>query len=307
MRLTTRRVRAQRLGPFGVRAIIGALVAASLLAACAGFGDDTARLHQQAKAALARWADAVAAAGGPSPVVLVGERTGQVGDWEEAVGGNNKSALYAGLLEAPANLRSGAPPGAVVMWPDGTTAAVAVISADQALAAIRTDGTSSPCSDCTSLRVTAADLATLTIQTSRGAATGPVWEFSIEGTAVKVTRVAIADAITVVPPRWDANNAPVGLAIDSATGTVAGRELTVGFIGAPLPGDQPCGEDYTTESVESDLAIVVIVTRHPHSLIEACTAVGAARTATVKLASSLGSRAVLEVQQGLPVPVALTP
>ena len=127
------------------------------------------------------------------------------------------------------------------------------------------------------------------------------------GTAVRVTRVAIADPITVVPPPWDTSDPPVGVAIDSASGTVGGRELTVAFVGAPLPADQACGEDYTAEAVESDLAVVVIVTRHPHAGFGACSAVGAPRTASVELAAPLGGRAVLEVQQGLPVPVVLTP
>jgi hypothetical protein len=38
-----------------------------------------------------------------------------------------------------------------------------------------------------------------------------------------------------------------------------------------------------------------------------CTSVGARRTAEVELAAPLGDRAVLEVVQGLPVPVRLTP
>ena len=129
----------------------------------------------------------------------------------------------------------------------------------------------------------------------------------MQGTAVRLTRVAIADAITVVPPPLDPNEMPAGLAIESASGTAAGRVLTVAFVGAPLPGDQACGEDYTAEAVESDLALVVIVTRHPHAVVGACTAVGARRTATVELAAPLGERAVLEVQQGLPVPVDVTP
>ena len=40
-----------------------------------------------------------------------------------------------------------------------------------------------------------------------------------------VPRVAIADPITVVPPPWSPNNSPVGLAIESASGTVGGRSL----------------------------------------------------------------------------------
>jgi hypothetical protein len=110
----------------------------------------------------------------------------------------------------------------------------------------------------------------------------------------------------VVPPRWDPNNPPVGISIDSATGTVGGRQLTVAFTGAPAPGDQGCGADYTAEAVESPMAVVVIVTEHPHGLFEACTGVGARRTAEVELSAPLGDRAVLEVKEGRPVAVLLT-
>jgi hypothetical protein len=157
------------------------------------------------------------------------------------------------------------------------------------------------------LRITAAQLTAGPVETSRGPATAPVWEFTVQGTAVKVTRVAIAAPVTVVPPPWDPYDAPVGISIDSATGTVGGRQLTVTFVGAPAPGDQGCTADYTAEAVESPTAVVVILTEHPHSpFFAACTAVGARRTATVELAVPLGERAVLEVKEGLPVPVLLT-
>ena len=278
---------------------------ALLLAGCVGIGDDSAKLQQQARTALTRWADAVAAAG-PSPVVLVGELTGQVGVWEPAVGDNNKRALMAGLVEADASLPATTPPDGEVRWQDGTTAPVALISAQQAVAAIKA-GTSEPCGDCTPLRITAARLTTGPIETSRGPATAPIWDLTVDGTAVTVTRAAIADAIAIELPPWNPNDPPVGVAIDSASVTGDGRQLTVAFVGAPLPGDQPCGEDYTAEAVESDVAVVVIVTRHPHVTIGACTAVGAPRTATLMLAAPLGERTVLEVQQGRPVPVTLTP
>jgi hypothetical protein len=61
-------------------AIIAAVAVAAALSGCEGAQGP--RLHQQAQAALARWADAVAGAGGQQGVVLVGELTGQVGDWE---------------------------------------------------------------------------------------------------------------------------------------------------------------------------------------------------------------------------------
>ena len=141
---------------------------------------------------------------------------------------------------------------------------------------------------------------------SRGPATAPIWEFTLEGTAVKVTRVAIANPVVVAP---DEGGWGLGLAIDSASGSVKGSELTVAFVGAPNPGNMACGEDYTAEAVESDLAVVVIVTRHPRvvPLGEACPAVGARRTATATLAVPLGDRAVLDLQQGTPVAIVLHP
>lgn len=67
-------------------------------------------------------------------------------------------------------------------------------------------------------------------------------------------------------------------------------------------------QDYTAEAVESDLAVVVIVTRHPRvGLGEACTAVGARRTATATLVAPLGDRVVLDLQQGAPVSLVLAP
>src|SRR5665811_2624475 len=74
-------------------AIIAAVAGAAALSGWEGAQGP--RLHQQAQAALARWADALAGAGGQQGVVLVGELTGQVGDWELAVGDNNKRALLS--------------------------------------------------------------------------------------------------------------------------------------------------------------------------------------------------------------------
>jgi hypothetical protein len=266
---------------------------------------DTDKLHQQADAALARWADAAAATGPQQAFVPVGEMTGQVGDWEVSTGDNNKSALMAGMVQAAANLSGEAPPDGEVRWQDGTTETMPLISAQDALSAMRTDR-GGACPECTPLQITGARLTTGPAETSRGPATVPVWEFTVRGTAVRVTRVAIAAPISVEPPPWDPNDAPVGISIESATGTVGGRQLTVTFTGAP-PGDQGCGADYTVEAVESPTAVVVIVTEHSHSgLFAACSAIGASRTAVVELAEPIGERAVLEVKEGLPVPVVLT-
>lgn len=65
------------------------LLATMALAGCAlvPAATDPAAAHERAQAVLAAWADAVAKAGEPAAVTPVGELTGQIGDWEEAVGG----------------------------------------------------------------------------------------------------------------------------------------------------------------------------------------------------------------------------
>jgi hypothetical protein len=100
------------------------------------------------------------------------------------------------------------------------------------------------------------------------------------------------------------------MTIDSATTVGAGTRLTVNFVGSPGPASEPCGVDYTAEAVESENAVVVIVVQHPYpgpyGPNQGCTAVGFDRNATVDLVRPLGERAVLEVRQGLPVPVTIT-
>jgi hypothetical protein len=65
-----------------------------------------------------------------------------------------------------------------------------------------------------SLEVTGAHLTTAPIQTTRGPAKAPAWEFTLKDTAVRVTRAAIASSatVTVTPPSWDPYNTPSGLA-----------------------------------------------------------------------------------------------
>jgi hypothetical protein len=266
-------------------------------------GTDPAAARQRAQAVLSAWEVAVAGAGQHAAVTPVGELTGQIGDWEEAVGDNNKRALMAGMVASDRPLSEEAPPDGEVTWLDGTTTKVALLAAQDAIVAIEST-TAAPCSDCTMLLATAAELTSGPIQTSRGPATAPIWQFTVQGTDVKVTRVAIANPVVVAP---DEIGSQLGLAIDSASASVGGTELTVAFTGAPDPGDKPCGEDYSAEAVESDLAVVVIVTRHPHGTMGACSAVGARRTATAALAAPFGDRVVLDLQQGTPVPVVLAP
>jgi hypothetical protein len=288
---------------------VGAAIAVILAGCGLTFGpgaDDSAKLRDQAQAALTRWAAAVAAAGGNDAFVQIGDRTLQVGDWEPAVG-DNKAALMDGLVDSTIPLSDQAPPDGQVHWPDGSVSTVALLSAAQALKDIKSEGAGSSCPGCQPLEITKAVLSGGPVTTSRGTVQAPLWLFSLQGTAVQLGRVAVAENVSVTPPAWDPYNGPVGLAIYAASGSVTGRELTVSFTGAPGPASQGCGADYTAEAVESSLAVVVIVIEHANLTIGACTAEGAPRTATAELAAPLGNRAVLEVQQGLPVAVSLTP
>ena len=285
---------------------VALVVLVALVAACAIVGGDpnAPRLRAQADAALARWADAVAASGG-AVFVPVGKLTGQIGDWE-AANGDNKVALMSGAVQAATALSTDPPPDGQVRWPNGTSATLPLMSAAQALEAIGTGG-AQPCSECRPIRVTGARLTSGAFETSRGQATVPLWAFTIEGSAVQITRVAIASQVAPVIPPWDPEHAPVGISVDKAALSSDGLTLTVSFVGAPNPANQPCGEDYTGLAVESDLAVVAIVLVQRNLTLGGCAAVGALRTAELRLAKPLGERTVLEVQEGRPVAVTPEP
>jgi hypothetical protein len=290
--------------------IAAAVVIAAGLSGCVSTPSndgDPVKVHQEAQADLARWDAAVAAAGGQSGVVPVGEMTSMVGDWGSADGGNNKMAWGSGMFVADVAVPTDTPPDGEVRWQDGSKATVPLISAEKALSQLKAEGTSS-CPECVPLRIIAVRLTTGPVETTRGPAEAPVWEFSLQGTPALITHVAVAARMAVPRPSWNPEEPPVGIQIDSATGTVGGLTLTVRFAGVPGPASQMCGADYTAEAVESATAVVVIVTTHPNTgLFQSCSAVGAYRTAEARLAAPLGDRSVLEVTQGLPVPVTLAP
>ena len=296
-------------GRIGRWSIIGVVLAAALAACAADVPPLTADpgtdwVQVKAQSALTRWATAVAASGGQRAFVQVGDPTGQVGVWEEAVGQNNKPAVMAGLVEVSADMPAEKPPDGQVQWSDGTTRMVKLGSALDAASALR-GLRGGDCPGCAPVQLTGARLTTGQVDTSHGPATVPMWEFTVKGSAVLLTRVAIDPAATVVLPPWDPIGAPFTLSIMSASGTVDGRDLMVKFIGAENSADKPCGVDYSAEAVESATAIVVILSSRNNPIPVACTLMGFERTAVAKLAAPLGDRAVLNVQDGAPVPVVL--
>jgi hypothetical protein len=155
---------------------------------------------------------------------------------------------------------------------------------------------------------TGAKLTTADYQTSHGSATAPTWEFTLQGTDTTIQHLAVARPVNVVPPTYDPSTYTSLISIQSATVAAGGLTLTVTFVGAPKDAGGSCGADYTAQAVESPTAVVVIVTEHPgFGLSMACSLVGAFRTADATLATPLGNRAVLELAQGMPVSVTVTP
>jgi len=286
-----------RLRAFRLLAVVGLVVGISACSSIApASSTDVAEIHRQAQQALARWDSAAGAAAGGSGFVLVGDSTLFVGsDWGPNIdGGNAKMALYAGLFVVANPLPFEAPPDGRIVWQDGTTHAVPVISAQQALTDMKAAGVS-PCPDCIPLQITGARLTTATFQSSRGPAQTPAWEFSLKDTDVKLDQAAVGGRF-MPPPAADQVAQPwVGPAVQSATVDASGMTLTVTVVGAQYAADKPCGADYTAEAVESDNAIVVIVYEHRNVTPAMCTDVGYSRTAQVALAKPLGNRTLIDL------------
>ena len=259
------------------------------------------RIHAQASDALERWAEAVRTSGGAA-ITFTGELTSLIGEFEPE-NAANKASLAAGVVEAAEQLSTDRPSRREVKWLDGTKVEVGVISAQAALDALVEAGAGIECRGCLPLLVTDAKLATALVETSRGPVEAPVWVFTIDGTLVRVTRVAVDKSVTVIPPPWNADDPPVGISIAAAVGEPESRSLTVSFTGAVEGGSKPCGADYEAEAVESELAVVVIIHETMNQSSATCELRGRGRTLDIRLDSKLGERAVLEVRQGLPVPV----
>ena len=291
--------RFRRFGPLAALGLLGAVGLVVGISGCtsAASSAQVADLHRRAVEALARWDADVSAGAGGSGLVLVGESTLMVGDdWGPNIdGGNAKMAWDAGLLVAPNPLPSDAPPDGQVEWQNGTTHTVPVISAEQAFTDMKAAGVS-PCSDCTPLQVTGARFTAATFQSSRGPAQVTAWEFSLKDTDVKLDQEAVGGQPAAPPYMGPPVTQPwVGPPVESASVDSSGMTLTVSFIGAPDPGDKPCGADYTAEAIESDAAVVVIVYEHNNPLPAMCSDVGAFRTAQVTLAKPFGNRTLIDL------------
>ena len=288
--------------------LLSAALAATLLSACGStvggqpVTDPPASPGDQGRAQrAAQLLDRYTAARGdsdPTQLYLGDQLEQQEGDWEPAVGENNKLAWLTGHLVAAGPLPDAPGRGKVL---DGSARGVStkVISADDALAAMTARRSS--CDGCTDLRVTGATLTTMEVQSSAGFVQVPAWRFTLEGTAVSLLRVAVplSGLIRAAPP--ENQRVPGdGSSVDSFSLLPDGRTLRLHFVGSPdEPG--PCGADYRGEQYASTRAVVVTVLQVPREDTGqdiACTAIGAERTVDVVLEAALGDRTVLNLAGG---------
>jgi hypothetical protein len=258
---------------------------------------------------LQRYDDAFERASPGRSLRQVGPWTRKVGNWEQnRVADRSAQALAAGLVERAPNLPSVPAGGLPIEWEDGTTRQAPLISAAQAtqelLVDARVRNTGDACSGCTPLVVTGAKLTTMTIGTTHGRATVPAWRLQLDGTKVTLLRPAVdpQPVVALTPFMDDAVQPPN---VDTGRLGADGVTLTVMFVGAPEPKADPCGADYTARALESEHAVVVVVSEHPHETggAGACAAVGALRSVDVTLARPLGDRVLLRTPYGQPAPL----
>jgi hypothetical protein len=260
-----------------------------------------AEMHQQAVDALARWDQAVAGITGPV-FLPVGDSFGMLGQWEPG-NEHNKDSLAANRFLVDGDLPASPTATAQVVWDDGTTATLPMLSAADAYD--QAPPMSSTCDGCPELHITGATLISGAAETTHGRAQIPLWAYSLAGTSVRLTRPAVAEPpVRLTPPPWDSTNPPAGMQIDSAVVSADGLTLTANFIGAGTIAQRgACGAAYSAEAVESDHAVVVIIHGLFGDAAEDCTTEGYARSAVAELAKPLRDRAVLEDREGTPVPV----
>jgi hypothetical protein len=241
------------------------------------------------------WAEFIADS--PADMVLVTTQlTTQDHGWGQK-GGNAKSALASGLIEADVAVPAELPAPVQVEWRDGSTSTVELLSAADALDAIRQEG-DGDCGGCSPVHVTKVRLTTHQFDTTRGPTDLPSWEFTLREGDVHVYRVAVAHALVIF--RGDA--APE---VESLSTTTSSHTLTVKVLGGACgrPPDYPDGHPSGLHAyaVESDTAVVVFVladprpTPAPDATPVFCAGVGVFWTFTIELDRPLGPRTVLDI------------
>lgn len=217
--------------------------------------------------------------------------------------GEDKAAFASGHLDLATQLPASGPDGpeGTVTWPDGSSAKRPLLSARQVFDGIVRNKSACQGADCNGrLRVTGVKAATRTLATSRGRATLPVWEFTIEGYAQPFAYPAVAPD---QPPRSD-RPAPRIDGVSSAGGwnglSSDGLVLNVGVSHGSCVKALP-GQVYETKDV---VVLIGRVGQLPKGTM--CNADLRVTPVQFRLSRPLGTRTVLDAVTGDPM-VLMTP
>jgi hypothetical protein len=261
-----------------------------LLAACGALPGNGNAYPSPPTSALAAW-QSFPATQVPRPIILFWDvRPSGAG----YASGDAKIAGFCNKYSLSVALPTEAPGPAIATWPDGTSATYPAIFASDAFFAMSHAPTAMQSQDCArvaSLNVTGVRFGTAQITTDRGTATMSAWLFAAGGANGELPYPALPRSAF-----WNGSLTNLSLG-ESATVSADGRTVTFRFTGAPATAG-PCGADYSGAVAESSSAVAVAVLAIPHESSGgpvACTAIGAIRSVTVKLAGVLGGRVVVNV------------
>lgn len=210
--------------------------------------------------------------------------------------GDDKFGFLSGHLDLKVPLPT-AGPTARVVWQGGAALTLPLLPAGDVLKGL-TEG-KPPCTGhCDArLAITAVTAGTRAVETSRGQATVPVWEFTIAGYAEPFAYPAVApqQALRPVPPPTPYPEIP-GASSAGWSGTSADGLTLTGTVGHGSCATARPGEVYETDSV-------VVLIGHTESTKQPgtpCTAMAVASEVPFHLARPLGGRVVLDLYSGAP-------
>ncbi|MFJ8042723.1 hypothetical protein ACIRBX_19755 [Kitasatospora sp. NPDC096147] len=203
-----------------------------------------------------------------------------------------KVAYLSGLFEPVVALPT-ADATAEVVWVYGQRAALPMLSPTEVLARLA-EG-KHPCGPACEppLKVTGAARGSRTVATSRGQATVPVWEFTVEGYQEPFAFPAVAPQ---QPPagtpsgKWERQG--VGFLAVSADGLTVTGEVRRGG----------CEEVVGTEAYETDRVVVLMAQLEPLRTTASCDAALLREPVAVRLTRPLDARLVLDLATGAPRP-----
>lgn len=252
---------------------------------------------------LAAWDKALGAIAG-RPIIVTFDLSGQIGNWSSAEGDNNKQAELGGMMLAGADVQAAsAPAPRDIRWADGTTRRTQVLSPAATLTALISSRSGS-CDGCTPILLAHLRLIHTTVQTTFGPATIPAWSFTVRGSAVRLTQVAVAAADFP-----EVKGLPYGTTDPGMSESVQidrGGALVLSFIAGPPASAGPCGRDYIGRVIESDQAMAVVLDQLPRSEPAdpdlACAAAGVNRTVRIVPPHPLGARVLIDGRSGMAIP-----